>query len=163
MSVVPIYRRGWTISLDNLRGLCGPQVAAVEEHPYFQEYEGWGGICRELGADANSISTDGERHEAAVNVDADATPSREEESRGNDSDAKLIDLLAKLLKAFKEATGGLTLSFEFYDEDGGSGYDIVTHVDGCVFLVDGVTHTAVTPSGSRIQHLVDEQKWMQVG
>jgi len=154
MSVVPVHYQGWTISLDHLRDLCGPQVKAVETHHFFQEFTHWGEVCAEgFGDDATRIVADAEQHAmAAAASDMNNDTQLEEE--------EFVRLLAKLFTAFRDVTGGLTLAMEYFCEDEGAG-DYVDHSDGCVFVVEGVTTTTYTVAGDRFKDLLNDQKWIR--
>ena len=52
---------------------------------------------------------------------------------------------------------GLVLNFMYYDEDMGDRYDDVEHVDGCVFMLEGVTQ--LTPEARQCRHLFNKQHW----
>ena len=56
---------------------------------------------------------------------------------------------------------GLVLNFLYYDEDMGDRYDDVEHVDGCVFMLEGVTQ--LTPEARQCRHLFNKQHWTCTG
>jgi hypothetical protein len=161
MSALTAYYDRWTISLDNLRDLCGPQVEVVESHPFFQKLGGWGGVCaEEMGDDAARIRADAEQHAVAANA-SDVNNGNQGAGDDDPSSIEFVRLLAKLFTAFSEVLGGLTLAMECFIKEVAAPDDFVDHTDGCVFVVRGVTTTSFTPAGDHFKHLLNEQKWSQ--
>jgi hypothetical protein len=68
--------------------------------------------------------------------------------------------LDELYNAFEKATE-LRLGIDYYDEEGGDRYDSVEHIDGCAFVVEGVTQ--FTQAGERWKDKLSEDMWTMFG
>lgn len=130
MPALTAYHQRWTISLDHLRDLCGPQVKAVENHPFFQELGDWGGVCaEEMGDDAIRISADAEQQSMAANA-SDVNNGNQRAGDAGPSSDEFVRLLANLFTAFSGVMGGLVLAMECFIDEVAAPDDFVDHTDG---------------------------------
>lgn len=124
------------ISLDDLRGLCPADVAAIESHSRFP---GWGRIFEYLD------EKDG----------FDLLFYRPEEDLFNEDEwPKLNEVFTELWfeleAAFDKATQGGSLGITYFDIARCDRNDCIpTNEDGCVFTVEG-THEKVLTAAGRI-------------
>lgn len=123
----------WSITYDDLKELCGPQVDAVESAITRSEADDSLGGCGwyQIGSD--------DCWDDAVSRAASA-----------------------LQAAFREATGGLTLDFLAYDADMDCthGRDVYEW-EGVIFQVNGVE--TFTPAGLAMQARLRKAMWIDAG
>lgn len=123
----------WTISYENLKYLCGPEVEAIESDEAFDRPDSFGDTVGWYG-----LASD------------------------EPVDAGLQSKLAQLQAKFMSVTGGLELMLVQYDEDmdGTRGQDVEPH-EGVVFCVNNVV--ALTPAGAANVNLLSESSWIDAG
>lgn len=130
-----------SISLDGVRSICPSEVAAIEQHPSFP---GWCQIIDYLDDDKGDTLT----YEYDEDIrESDDWPRLNEEFSA---------LWSALQKAFKEATQGLLLHYEYIDYSRCDDNDAYpdTDVDGFLFHVQGTHKTTLTDAGQMVkEHL----------
>jgi|GEM_PF-5289864 len=138
--------QGYCISLGVLKGICPREVAAIEKHPAFTD---WGRIFDLVDDEEDTMFFE---YDDDVR-DAETWQSINEE---------ISSLWANLAQAFFKATNGATLSLLYIDEARCDDLDDVPdNEDGCIFDVDGVFETTVTPAGSSIHEHVSRFLYLQ--
>lgn len=127
-----------SISLDGVRSVCPSEIAAIEQHPSFPD---WCQIIDYLDDDEGDT----------------LTYEYDEDIRGSNDWPRLNEefsaLWSALHKAFKEATQGLVLYYEYIDYSRCDHNDAYpdSDVDGFLFYVDGTHETKLTASGEVVK------------
>ena len=153
----------FVIGYADLKKLCPKEIAAIEKEQYFKDV-GWNSIGQWLAWDDDDQFK--ENVFEAVEDRDDKKPGRD--SCDNDKYEKITETvfskyeqhIQNLKNAFSKKTG-LTLYFDYYDEDSGNRYDEPNDKDGCIFCVDGMV--VLSPAGEKYKNIVTERRWTQYG
>ena len=145
--------REYTISREKLHGLLPEQVEEVEAiNPAI-----WSVVARSLEVYTDPLHiTEDDKAE----VIKDMYYIAEDYDMVEADCHQVFKKLENLCHDFNLVTG-LVLNFMFYDEEMGDRYDDVEHVDGCVFMLEGVTQ--LTPEAKKCRHLFNRQSWTCTG
>lgn len=147
----------WVTSLEEVRGACPDEVAAVERHrlfldPFDDYCTGWMWVALLAGDEASC-------------TDSEDTTEEDEEA-----EAELLELYDTLCRKFKEKTK-LSLSLEIlYPENcdriptlplAGTEGTYTGDDRCCVFTLDGMV--ALTEAGKKFQEMSERRAWAQYG
>ena len=132
----------FVIEYKDLKKICPNEIKAIEKEKDFKEI-GWGNIGRWLTWD-----------------DPDNITCMFDDEVSEELLQTYDKLITDLKRSFNKKTK-LTLYFDSYDEDGGSGYDNPGDKDGCIFCVNGMLQ--LTPAGEKFKDIITERKWTQFG
>ena len=120
------------ISYDDLKELCPNEVAAVES---VEGFEGWGALAQSLWCDDQDIIR---------------------------PFASSIEALCQAFNTVTSVDGnGLKLFVNYYDEDSGDRYDEAEHLDGCLFVIDGVYQ--MTPAALKFKEKIKHVSYVVFG
>jgi hypothetical protein len=152
--------KSFVIEYDRLKEICPDEIQAIESAKYFDSI-GWQYIGRWLGWSDNDQIIDA-IHDAVL--DNKSNPVMRLELSEDQIVEDIFDqyeiLVTNLKTSFNKKTG-LSLYFDYYDEDSGDRYDNTGDKDGCVFCVDGMVQ--LTPAGEKFKDIIFERSWTQFG
>jgi hypothetical protein len=142
----------FVIEYDDLKKICPEEIAAVEGEKFFNDI-GWGTIGQWLAWD--------DADQFKEEIEALYVNDKEDIDDVLDEYVKIYDKhIVDLKDAFNKNTG-LTLYFDYYNEEDGGRYDNPGDKDGCLFCVDGMVQ--LTPAGEKFKDIIGERKWTQFG
>jgi hypothetical protein len=152
--------KSFVIEYDRLKEICPDEIQAIESAKYFDSI-GWQYIGQWLGWSDNDQIIDA-IHDAVL--DDKSNPVMRLELNEDQIVEDIFDqyeiLVTNLKTTFNKKTG-LSLYFDYYNEDRGDRYDNAGDKDGCVFCVDGMVQ--LTPAGEKFKDIIFERSWTQFG
>jgi hypothetical protein len=152
--------KSFVIEYDRLKEICPDEIQAIENAKYFDSI-GWYYIGQWLGWSDNDQIIDA-IHDAVL--DDKSNPVMRLELSEDQIVKDIFDqyeiLVTNLKTSFNKKTG-LSLYFDYYNEDHGDRYDNAGDKDGCVFCVDGMVQ--LTPAGEKFKDIIFERSWTQFG
>ena len=152
--------KSFVIEYDRLKEICPDEIQAIENAKYFDSI-GWQYIGQWLAWSDNDQIIDA-IHDAVL--DDNSNPVMRLELSEDQIVEDIFDqyeiLVTNLKTTFNKKTG-LSLYFDYYNEDQGDRYDDAADKDGCVFCVDGMVQ--LTPAGEKFKDIIFERSWTQFG
>ncbi len=152
--------KSFVIEYDRLKEICPDEIQAIESAKYFDSI-GWQYIGQWLGWSDNDQIIDA-IHDAVL--DDKSNPVMRLELSEDQIVEDIFDqyeiLVTNLKTSFNKKTG-LSLYFDYYNEDQGDRYDNAGDKDGCVFCVNGMVQ--LTPAGEKFKDIIFERSWTQFG
>lgn len=152
--------KSFVIEYDRLKEICPDEIQAIESAKYFDSI-GWKYIGQWLGWSDNDQIIDA-IHDAVL--DDKSNPVMRLELSEDQIVEDIFDqyeiLVTNLKTSFNKKTG-LSLYFDYYNEDQGDRYDNAGDKDGCVFCVNGMVQ--LTPAGEKFKDIIFERSWTQFG
>jgi len=150
----------FVIEYDDLKKICPDEIQAIENAQYFDSVD-WRTIGQWLAWNDNDQIFDA-LHDAVLDDKSNPVMRLEltEEQIVEDIFDQYETLVVNLKTSFNKKTG-LSLCFDYYDEDRGDRYDNAGDKDGCVFCVDGMVQ--LTPAGEKFKDIIFERSWIQFG
>jgi hypothetical protein len=152
--------KSFVIEYDRLKEICPDEIQAIESAKYFDSI-GWQYIGQWLGWSDNDQIIDA-IHDAVLDDKSNPVMRLElnEDQIVEDIFDQYETLVTNLKTTFNKKTG-LSLYFDYYNEDRGDRYDNAGDKDGCVFCVDGMVQ--LTPAGEKFKDIIFERSWTQFG
>ena len=152
--------KSFVIEYDRLKEICPDEIQAIENAKYFDSI-GWQYIGQWLAWSDNDQIIDA-IHDAVL--DDNSNPVMRLELSEDQIVEDIFDqyeiLVTNLKTTFNKKTG-LSLYFDYYNEDQGDRYDDAADKDGCVFCVNGMVQ--LTPAGEKFKDIIFERSWTQFG
>ena len=152
----------FVIEYNDLKKICPDEIEVIEISKYFKNV-GWGTIGQWLSwddpdeiKDALYTAVEEDRNMPKLISGLKTTIDDIVEDIFQDYETVVTDLK----NAFNKKTG-LTLYFDYYNEEDGGRYDNPGDKDGCIFCVDGMVQ--LTPAGEKFKDIIGERKWTQFG
>jgi hypothetical protein len=152
--------KSFVIEYDRLKEICPDEIQAIESAKYFDSI-GWQYIGQWLAWSDNDQIIDA-IHDAVL--DDKSKPVMRLELSEDQIVEDIFDqyeiLVTNLKTSFNKKTG-LSLYFDYYNEDNGDRYDEPGDEEGCVFCVGGMVQ--LTPAGEKYKDIITERRWTQYG
>ena len=145
----------FVIGYDDLKKICPEEISAIENEKFFKNIS-WGVIGQWL-----CLDDIGHLEDAILDNCYDDDQNDDYNQKvAVETSRTYVNHINNLQISFNEKTG-LTLYFDYYDENGGDRYDNPNDKDGCVFCVNGMVQ--LTPAGEKFKDIVTERRWTQYG
>ncbi len=150
----------FVIEYDDLKKICPDEIKALQKAKYFKEV-GWRSVGQWLAWDDPDQIKDA-FYDAILDDKSKPVIRLElsEDQIVEDIFQEYEKLVIDLKNTFNKKTG-LTLYFDYYNEEDGGRYDNPGDKDGCIFCVDGMVQ--LTPAGEKFKDIISERKWTQFG
>ena len=142
----------FVIEYDDLKKICPDEIKTIEQELHFSDI-GWDNLGRWLSWDDSTYVEDA----ILDTIDDDIEDTQE---LAEDIIQKYDEHIQALKNSFNNKTG-LTLYFDYYDEDSGDRYDEPGDKDGIIFCVQGMM--VLSPAGEKYKDIITERRWTQYG